>query len=101
MANATGLHKLAMLESMLIPVLTHRDRRSPSAETDMSCNEISMWIYAKARLAKTVGLHKKIPRQSFSFLGCVLLCPSEKISFPFQTKSSTQSTRFNDKGTMS
>ena len=34
MANATGLHKLAMLESMMIPVLTHRDRRSPSAEMD-------------------------------------------------------------------
>ena len=31
MANATGLHKLAMLELMMIPVLTHRDRRSPSA----------------------------------------------------------------------
>ena len=34
MANATGLPKLAMQESMMIPVFTLPDRRLPSAEMD-------------------------------------------------------------------
>ena len=34
MADATGLPKLAMQESMMIPILTQPDRRLPSAEMD-------------------------------------------------------------------
>ena len=66
MANATGIHKLAMLESMMIPVLTHRDRRSPSAlaisrNGSLSCNEISLWIYAKAGQIWTMKLYIWVP----------------------------------------
>ena len=34
MANATGVPKLTMQESMMIPVLTQPDRRLPSADMD-------------------------------------------------------------------
>ena len=48
MANATGLPKLAMLELMMIPVLTHR-------------NEIPMWIYVKAGQNWTIKLYIWVP----------------------------------------
>ena len=56
MANATGLHKLAMLESMMIPVLTHHDRHR-----SLSCNEIPMRIYVKAGQNWTIKLYIWVP----------------------------------------
>ena len=63
-ANATGLLKLAMQESMMIPVLTQPDRRSAlaiSRNGSLSCNEISMWIYAKAGQNWTMKLYIWVP----------------------------------------